>query len=127
MFDYLNETDIGYPAVPGALTAQFESGNPWNLKDGDVQEDGDARAKVKDALLGNIFAISSHLIEREVVSVKDLELGIRTSLAWPKGPFSLMNDLGMEESARLVGLAVEKGYYGMPARFAGGVPEPWDL
>jgi len=127
MFDYLHETDIGYPSVPGALSKQFESGNPWNLTDGDVQEDKVARAKVRDALLGNIFAISSHLIERDVVSVKDLELGICTALAWPKGPFSLMNALGMEESARLIGLAVEKGYYGMPVKFAGGAPEPWDL
>ena len=56
-----------------------------------------------------------------------LELGICTSLAWPQGPFSMMNALGMEESARLVSLVVEKGYYRMPQRFLGGVPEPWML
>jgi 3-hydroxyacyl-CoA dehydrogenase len=127
MFDYLHETDIGYPLVPEALTAQFESGKPWDLADGDVQEDPAARAEVRDALLGNIFAISTHLIEKEVVSVQDLELGICTALAWPKGPFSLMNDLGMAESTRLVKLAVEKGYYNIPKRFAEGEPQRWEL
>lgn len=127
MVDYLKEGDIGYPGVPEVLKAQFESGKPWDLIDGEVLQDPASRKAVKDSLLGNIFAISTHLIEKEVVSVKDLELGICTSLAWPQGPFSMMNALGLEESARLVGLAVEKGYYNMPQRFAGGIPEPWEI
>jgi len=127
MVDYLQGGDIGYPDMPDMLKAQFESGNPWDLRDGDILQDPASRKAVKDSLLGNIFAISTHLIEKDVVSVKDLELGIRTSLAWPQGPFSLMNALGMEESARLVQLAVEKGYYSMPQKFAGRAPKPWDI
>jgi len=127
MVEYLQGSDIGYPGVPDVLKSQFESNKPWNLEDGEIQQDPAARKAVKDSLLGNIFTISTHLIEKDVVSVKDLELGICTSLAWPQGPFSLMNTLGMEESARLVNLAVEKGYYSLPQRFADGVPEPWDV
>jgi len=127
MVDYLQDSDIGYPSVPDVLKAQFESGKPWDLKDGDVLQDPDVRTEVKDSLLGNIFTISTHLIEKDVVSVKDLELGICTSLAWPQGPFSMMNALGMEESARLVSLVVEKGYFRMPQRFAGGALEPWEI
>lgn len=127
MVDYLQGGDIGYPGLPQALKAQFESGQPWNLEDGEILQDPVARKTVKDSLLGNIFTISTHLVEKGVVSVKDLELGICTSLAWPQGPFSLMNALGMAESARLVGLAVEKGYYSTPRRFAGGDPGPWEL
>jgi len=127
MVAYLHDSDVGYPLMPDALEAQFESGKPWNLEDGEVLADEAARKAVRDSLLGNIFTISAHLIERDVVSIKDLELGICTALAWPKGPFSMMNDLGMEESARLVNLAVEKGYYKMPQTFAGGVPDPWNV
>lgn len=127
MVKYLKDGDIGYPAVPEVLKTQFESGKPWDLGDGDVLQDSASRKAVKDSLLGNIFSISTHLIEKDVVSVKDLELGICTSLAWPQGPFSMMNAIGMEESARLVRLAVEKGDYSMPQRFAGGVPGPWDV
>lgn len=127
MHEYLGDSDIGFPAVPAPLEKQFQSGKPWDLEDGPVLEDESARRKVRDRLLGAIFAISTHLIEEKVVSLDDLELGIRTSLAWPKGPFALMNDLGMEEAARLVKLAVDAGDFKMPARLAGKVPEPWKL
>lgn len=127
MNDYLADTDVGYPAVPDQLKKQFESGQTWNLEDGPVAENPALLNVVKDRLLGSIFTISTHLIEKNVVSMKDLELGICTSLAWPKGPFAMMNALGMEESTRLVALTVESGEFKMPKTFAGGTPSPWDL
>jgi 3-hydroxybutyryl-CoA dehydrogenase len=127
MNNYLAQTDVGYPMLPAQLKDQFESGEPWNLTDGPVLDDSAARAAVQDRLLGAIFAISSHLIEKQVVSVKDLELGVCTALAWPKGPFGLMNELGVEESRRLVNLAVEAGYFKMPARFAARQVTPWQI
>jgi 3-hydroxyacyl-CoA dehydrogenase len=127
MNDYLTDTDVGYPAVPDQLKIQFESGNAWNLEDGPVADDPALLDVVKDRLLGSIFTISTHLIEKGVVSIKDLELGICTSLAWPKGPFAMMNTMGMEESARLVKLTVETGEFKMPKTFAGAVPSPWKL
>jgi hypothetical protein len=77
--------------------------------------------------LGSIFTISTHLIEQDVVSMQDLELGICTSLAWPKGPFAMMNALGMQASARLVALTVESGEFKMPTSFTKGVPSPWPI
>jgi 3-hydroxyacyl-CoA dehydrogenase len=127
MYEYLHDSDIGYPAVPPQLKEQLDSGAPFNLEDGPVLDDSALRKIVKDRLLGNVFTIVTHLIEKEVVSVKDLELGICTSLAWPKGPFSMMNEFGMAEAARLVGLSVEAGDFAMPKTFQAGVPEPWEL
>ncbi len=127
MNDYLADTDVGYPPVPEQLKIQFESGQPWNLEDGPVADDPDLIDVVKDRLLGSIFTISTHLIEKGVVSTKDLELGICTSLAWPKGPFAMMNAMGMEASARLVKLTVARGAFKMPKAFSGAVPPPWTL
>jgi 3-hydroxybutyryl-CoA dehydrogenase len=124
---YLADTDIGYPAVPDQLKIQFESGAPWNLEDGPVDDDPKRCNVVKERLLGSIFTISTHLIEKGVVSLKDLELGICTALAWPSGPFAMMNAMGMEEAARLVSRAVESGAYKMPATFAAGEPSPWNV
>jgi len=124
---YLGDTDVGYPPVPEQLKIQFESNHPWNLEDGDVLTDPQTRAVVKERLLGNIFCMSTHLIEKEVVSAADLELGICTSLAWPQGPFTLMNEIGMQESARLVKQTVASGDYQMPQTFAKGVPQPWNI
>lgn len=127
MNDYLADGDVGFPAVPDQLKRQFESGHPWNLEDGPVSNDPERITVVKERLLGSIFTISSHLIENGVVAIKDLELGICTSLAWPKGPFSMMNALGMQETARLVGLTVSSGAFKMPKAFAAGVPSPWKI
>ena len=82
---------------------------------------------VQDRLLGGIFAISTHLVENEVVSVKDFELGIRTSLAWPKGPFTLMNELGMEETQRLVKIAAASGDFKVPAKFNSDNITSWEI
>ncbi|HSO17818.1 MAG TPA: 3-hydroxyacyl-CoA dehydrogenase family protein [Desulfosarcina sp.] len=127
MNDYLADTEVGYPAVPDQLKRQYESGKPWNLEDGPVSDDPELSRVVRERLLGSIFTISTHLIEQDVVSPQDLELGICTSLAWPKGPFTMMNDMGMTEAARLVALTVESGEFKMPATFAGGVPSPWKV
>ncbi len=127
MFDYLNGSDLGYPKVPDQLKAQFESNAPWNLTDGEVVTDQQTRDKVKDRLLGNVFTIATHLVENDVVSVTDLELGVCTALAWPKGPFGMMNDLGMEETTRLIQQSVAVGDYKMPKRFQAGIPEAWKL
>ena len=127
MTEYLADTDVGFPKVPVQLKTQFESGEPWNLEDGAVVADPALLAAVKDRLLGSVFAISTHLIEKKVVSVKDLEIGVKTALAWPKGPFGMMNEMGMAEAARLVGVAVESGYFRIPKTFAAGVPAAWEL
>ena len=127
MVEYLADSDVGYPPVPPQLKAQFEAGQPWDLTDGPVLEDPAERGRVADRLLGAIFAIATHLVEKDVVSVKDLELGVRTSLAWPKGPFALMNDMGMAAAAERVKMAVDAGDFKMPKKFAVGDLAPWDL
>lgn len=127
MVEYLADSDIGFPPVPDQLKAAFESGKLWDLNDGPILEDPAACGVVGDLLLGAIFCIATHLIEKQVVSVKDLELGVCTSLAWPKGPFTLMNEMGMDAAAKRVKLAVDAGYFKMPARFSAGKPAPWQI
>jgi hypothetical protein len=127
MVEYLAKSDIGFPPVPDQLKKMFESGKLWNLEDGPVLQDPAERGVVRDSLLGSIFCISTHLIEKGVVSVKDLELGVCTALAWPKGPFTLMNEMGMDGALKRVKMAVQAGYFKMPKKFASGDLKPWDL
>lgn len=127
MVEYLAHTDVGFPPVPQQLKAAFESGKLWDIEDGPILEDAAARKVVEDLLLGSIFCISAHLIEKKVVSVKDLELGVCTSLAWPKGPFAMMNDMGMDEAKKRMQLAVDAGFFKMPAKFVSGNVTNWEL
>jgi 3-hydroxyacyl-CoA dehydrogenase len=127
MVEYLADTDIGFPPVPEQLKTMFENNGLWDLEGGPVLEEPEKRNIVGDNLLGSIFCISTHLVEKGVVSVKDLELGVCTALAWPKGPFTLMNELGMEETAKRVKTAVDAGTFKMPQKFASGDLKPWEL
>jgi 3-hydroxyacyl-CoA dehydrogenase len=127
MVEYLAKSDIGFPPVPAQLKQMFESNKLWNLEDGPVLQDQAERNVVGDSLLGSIFSISTHLIEKGVVSVKDLELGVCTALAWPKGPFTIMNEMGMNEALKRVKMAVQAGYFKMPGKFASGDLKPWEL
>lgn len=127
MVSYLADSSTGYPSLPEALAEQFKSKQPWNLEDGPISEDQVKRKTVQDQLLGGIFAISTHLIENQVVSVKDLELGVCTSLAWPKGPFTLMNEMGMEEAQRLVKVAATAGHFKVPEKFKSATLTPWEI
>lgn len=117
MTEYLSASDVGFPKVPAPLKLQFEKGEPWNLEDGPVAGE-DVTRPIRDRLLGAIFAISTHLIDKGVVSREDLDIGVCTSLAWAKGPFALMNDLGREETLRLVKVAVNAGDFKLPASMA---------
>lgn len=125
MNSFLADSDMGYPPVPPSLKKKFERLETWNLEDGTILEDRKERRYVAERLLGAVFAVSAHLMEREVVSPKDLEIGICTALAWPKGPLTLMNETGMPETSRLIRLAVAAGYFRMPTRFTEGVPPEW--
>jgi 3-hydroxybutyryl-CoA dehydrogenase len=114
MFEYLGNTDIGFPPVPEALKTNFEKKEVWNLTDGPVLEDPAARRAVGELLLGSVFCIAKHLIAKNVVSVEDLDLGVRTALAWPKGPFAMMSEMGPDKAQKLMQLAVDAGYFKMP-------------
>jgi hypothetical protein len=127
MIDYLADSDMGFPPMPAPLKKYFEADKLWDLEDGPIAEDASLRSKVVDRLRGTIFAVVTHLIEKEVVSVKDLELGICTALAWPKGPFTMMNEMGMETAAALVKDAVDSSMIKMPKAFAAGTPAAWSL
>jgi 3-hydroxybutyryl-CoA dehydrogenase len=126
MHQYLAHTDVGFPAVPVQLKAQFESAKPWDIE-AVVSNDAVLLKKARERLLGSVFTISTHLIEKNVVSLQDLELGITTALAWPKGPFTLMNEMGMAEATRLIHLTVDQGTFKMPKTVAAGIPSLWKI
>lgn len=87
------------------LTAQFEDGNLWELE-GDVA-DG-SKTVVGERLLGVVFGIASTLVEEGVASTEDVERGALVGLRWKRGPFGMMNDIGVDRALELVE-AVSKG------------------
>ncbi len=92
---------IGHPfyAPSARLKAQFESGKDFPL---DGQVDETKLEKVVDRLLGTVFFICCTLLEENVVSMADIDLGAKVGLRWSKGPFELMNLAGITKTYRMV-------------------------
>ena len=127
MYNYLAETDVGFLEIPQPLENCFRNNEQWNLQDGADIEDRTVRKVVADRLLGTIFTIATHLVDKAVVTVKDLEEGVKISLAWPQGPFALMNQMGMERVRELIVNICYTSPLKMPDRFLTSIPAPWDL
>jgi len=81
------------------LVAQLEAGKPWDLE-GEVDET--AKGAVGQRLMGVVFGVATQLVEEGVANVEDAERGALIGLRWPRGPFGMMNDLGLDSSLEIV-------------------------
>ena len=86
-------------APAAALAAQFEAGQPWDLE-GEVDEA--AKAAVGERLLGVIFGVATQLVGEGVATAEDTDRGALVGLRWARGPFRMMNDLGLDRALELV-------------------------
>jgi enoyl-CoA hydratase/3-hydroxyacyl-CoA dehydrogenase len=79
---------------PAMLKSHFESGELWPL-DGDV--DRASLEKVSDRMLAVIFYVAVSLLEEGVADMTDVDVGAKVGLRWSRGPFELMNRLGLKK------------------------------
>jgi enoyl-CoA hydratase/3-hydroxyacyl-CoA dehydrogenase len=82
------------------LKRQFEAEENWDLE-GDVDPEGLETSTKR--FLGVAFAVASQLVDEEVCSLEDADLGATVGLRWTAGPFAMMNDIGTKEARYLVG------------------------
>ena len=88
-----------FHAPPPVLAAQFESGQEWDLE-GDVDEA--AKVAIGERLMGVTFGVAAQLVEEGVATIKDTDQGALVGLRWARGPFGMMNDLGLDRALELV-------------------------
>lgn len=81
------------------LKEQIDKGEPWDLSG----EPDEARfPAVADHLLGVVFQVAGEILDEEVATLEDVDLGAKIGLRWALGPFEMMNRIGAAEA---VGLA----------------------
>ena len=86
-------------APSARLKAQFESGELWDLE-GEVEESN--LEKVADRLLGTVFYVATALLEEGVTDMTDIDLGAKVGLRWRKGPFEIINRIGIDKACEQV-------------------------
>ena len=89
----------GFYSPSAKLKAQFSSGQLWNLE-GKIQVD--KIQAVNDRLLAGIFFVAASLLDEGVSDIADTDLGAKVGLRWRRGPFELMNQIGVEKAYQMV-------------------------
>lgn len=105
--------DNTLPANPKTLWD--EQGKWLTLKPGenaDVPEP--LAAHIRDRLLGVLFSQTVDILDRDIGTAADLELGCRLAFAFRQGPLELMRELGEVETRRILD-KFTRARPGMPA------------
>ncbi len=91
---------LGAFYAPSArLREQVDSGGLWPL-DGNIQED--KVQAVADRLQAVVFYVAASLLQEGVSDVADTDLGAKVGLRWRRGPFEIMNRVGVDKAHDLV-------------------------
>ncbi len=97
------------------LASQVASNDPWPL---DGKPDSSKFDAVSEHMLAVIFYVAGALVDEEVGTIEDTDIGARVGLRWPRGPFQLINRYGVERAAELVKTLAGQRDLKMPAILA---------
>lgn len=99
--DYLAE-QLHTPRYVGAQNLRNLVGNneQWPIDD-DTAYDEAQYATVAERLLGVVFGVAAQIVDEDVCSMEDVDRGAKVGLRWARGPFELMNRLGVGEALRM--------------------------
>ena len=95
----LGEAFGPFYAPAARLRAQVDSGELWPLAG---TPDPSRFEAVADRMWAVVFMVAAALVDQEVGSVEDVDIGARVGLRWPRGPFESMNRMGVVRAAALV-------------------------
>jgi enoyl-CoA hydratase/3-hydroxyacyl-CoA dehydrogenase len=96
--DYLAE-QLSTPRYNGAqnLRDLIEANAHWDVS-GDQDYSTEQYDLISERLFGVVFGVASQIVEEGVCSMEDVDRGAKVGLRWAKGPFELMNKIGIEKS-----------------------------
>ncbi|MEJ2283209.1 MAG: 3-hydroxyacyl-CoA dehydrogenase NAD-binding domain-containing protein [Desulfobacterales bacterium] len=92
-------------ATAGILKAQMDKNELWNL-DGDVDET--KLAPVIERFYGVCLGVAAALVDEGVATVEDTDRGAKIGLRWIRGPFEIMNKIGIGRTYAAVEAITQK-------------------
>ena len=99
--NYLAE-QLNTPRYTGAKSLEdlVESGTMWEIGE-DTDCDAETNKTISERLLGQVFAVSAQIVSEEICTMEDVDRGAKVGLRWMKGPFEIMNAMGIDEAYRM--------------------------
>ena len=99
--DYLSE-QLHTPRYNGAqnLRDLIEANEQWDIE-GDESYSDEQYTTVSERLYGVVFGVAAQIVDEGVCSMEDVDRGAKVGLRWARGPFELMNKVGVGASSRM--------------------------
>ena len=99
--DYLSE-QLHTPRYNGAqnLRDLIEANEQWNIE-GDESYSDEQYTTVSERLYGVVFGVAAQIVDEGVCSMEDVDRGAKVGLRWARGPFELMNKVGVGASIQM--------------------------
>ena len=96
--DYLAE-QLATPRYVGAanLRSLVNENRMWEI-DGDATYSEQQYEVISRRLYGVVFGVAAQIVDEDVCSMEDVDRGAKVGLRWARGPFELMNRVGLTES-----------------------------
>ncbi len=115
--DYLAE-QLETPRYRGAanLRKLVEEGSMWDIN-GPEDYDQETSKIISERLLGQVFSVSSQIVEEGVCSMEDVDRGAKVGLRWAKGPFEIANEIGVSNASRMASDYSDMANIEVPAWF----------
>ena len=99
--NYLSE-QLNCSRYSGAksLRDTIENSGMWEIGE-DTECNEDIAEIIRERLLGQVFAVSSQIVEEEICSIEDVDRGAKVGLRWAEGPFEIANKIGIKKAIRM--------------------------
>ena len=96
--DYLAE-QLDTPRYNGAknLRDLIDSNQQWEISE-NKEYSSEQYDIISKRLYGVVFGVASQIVEEGVCSMEDVDRGAKVGLRWAKGPFELMNRIGVKKA-----------------------------
>lgn len=85
-------------APPELLKQQVEAGKTWNLTG---PSDPSRAETIARRMLAGVFYVACQLVDENVGSREEVDIGARVGLRWRRGPFEMINEFGVEHALEL--------------------------
>ncbi|MFH1227223.1 MAG: 3-hydroxyacyl-CoA dehydrogenase/enoyl-CoA hydratase family protein [Planctomycetota bacterium] len=112
-----------YATAP-ILKKQFESGQKWNIE-GSIDES--KIQTISERFMGVVFYVASQLANDGVASIEDTDRGAKIGLRWEKGPFEIMNAVGMAKAQQYAKNIADKYRVSIPQLLSKQGAQPWQF
>ena len=120
--DYLSE-QLHTPRYNGAqnLRDLIEANEHWSIE-GDESYSDEQYTVISERLYGVVFGVAAQIVDEGVCSMEDVDRGAKVGLRWARGPFEMMNKVGVAASSRMAQAYADLAAESDPAR-AWNVPQ----